>query len=322
MKKLLLLTLASAAIFYGCSSDEDIEKDIPNTENSMLITGISESISYTFSDKNGRTESSVPDDVNMIQILILDEAQKVVYEQYHYNQNAYNHHYYDSADHEGDDYLFENTIPDTLYIPPLADGTYTVLASTTYAYYYHQYNDGSGDSSYNQYPIIESYQVSDAPIYVGKGSAEVSSETDAVVVLDMTNISARIDLNIETTYPEWNLEVQLETGNGKYYSFESEELLENEYDYDYLHLWRDHYWMQESYYFLPRDLKNINLWFYEYPSNFNINFEFDIDPDLTMEAGDVFNLNINLDELVEGGGEAGFNWEDIDWNDLGEVTIP
>ena len=317
MKKLLLFTLVASTLFYGCSPDEDIQQDVPNTENSILITGINESISFTFADNNGRTESSVPDDVNMIQILILNEDQEVVYEQYHYNQNAYNDHYYDSADHAGDDHMFENTLPDTLYIPPLEDGNYTVLASTTYASYY--YYDGGSDA---QYPAIESYQISDAPIYVGKGSAAVTSDTDALVVLDMTNVSSRIDLNIETTHTEWNLDIQLETGNSKYYSFESESLLNTEYDYDYLHLWRDHYWRQESYYFLPRDLKSLSIWYYQYPSNFNVNFDFDIDPDLTMDVGDVFTLNINLDELVEGGGQAGFNWEETDWNDVGGVTIP
>lgn len=321
MKNLLLLALITSVIFFGCSSDEDIPEDISNTENSILITGINESISYTFS-KNGRTESSVPDDINMIQILILDENNEVVYEQYHYNQNAYNHYYYDSADYNGDDYMFENTLPDTLYIPPLADGDYTVLASTAYMNYYNHYYYEHGDSLNTQYPIIESYQVSDAPIFVGKAAAEVTSESDAIVILDMSNISTRMDLNITSSQEEWNLEVQMETGNSMYYSFEYESLKATEYDHDYLYLWRDNYWKQESYYFLPRDLKSINLWFYDYQTNFNVNFEFDIDPDLSLETGDLFRLNIDLDELIEGGGEAGFNWDDIDWEDIGELNIP
>ena len=321
MKKLFLLVSVASVVFYGCSSDEDIKEDVPNTPNSILITGISESISYTFTSKNGRTESSVPDDVNMIQILILNHDNEVVYEQYHYNQNAYNHYYYDSADHGGDDYMFENTLPDTLYIPPLADGNYTVLASTTYASYYNYYYE-HGDSANMKYPIIESYQVSDGPIFVGKATAEVTADTDALVVLDMKNISARIDLNVESSFDEWSLEVQMETGNSKFYSFEYESLKPTEYDYDYLNLWRDNYWKQTSFYFLPRDLMNIQLWFYEYRSNFNLNFEFDIDPDLALETGDVFSLNIDLDELIDGGGQAAFDWEEIDWNDVGELNIP
>ena len=320
MKNLLVFAIL-ALLFIGCSSDGDIKEPVLNTENSILITGINESISYNFTSKNGRVESSVPDDVNMIQILILDASNEVVYEQYHYNQNAYNHFYYDSAEHGGDDYMFENTLPDTLYIPPLADGNYTVLASTTYASSYDYYYD-NGDSTSSRYPFIESYQVSDGPIFVGKATAEVNAETDAIVVLDMKNISARVDLNVVSSFDEWTLEVHLETGNSRYYAFENESLMPNEYNYDYLYLWRDQYWKQESYYFLPRDLKKVGLWFYDYSSNFNVNFEFDIDPDLTMETGDVFSLNIDLDALIEGGGQAAFNWDEINWNDVGEVSIP
>lgn len=320
MKNSLLLVLVATIAFYGCSPDDGIKEDIPNTENSILITGINESISYTFTSGNGRTESSIPEDINMLQILILNSDNEVVYEQYHYN-NAYNDHYYDSANHDGDDYLFENTIPDTLYIPSLPDGTYTVLASTAYASYY-DYLESHSDSVNRGYPIIEPYEVTDAPIFVGKEITEVTEDTDAVVELDMSNISARIDLNIESSFDEWYLEVGLETGNTKFYSFESESFKPTEYDYDYLNLWRDNYWSQTSYYFLPRDLKNINLWFYNHHSSFNLNFQFDIDPDLTLETGDVFDLNINLDELIEAGGSAGFNWEEIDWNKAGEISIP
>lgn len=323
MKNSLLILLIISVVFYGCSSDEGIKEDVPNTPNSILITGINESISYAFTSNNGRVENSIPEDINMIQILILNDENEVVYEQYHYNQNAYNHYYYDSAEYDGDEYMFENTLPDTLYIPPLADGSYTVLASTAYASYYKNSDyEHHEDSSKIRYPVIASYLVSDAPIFVGKASAEVTSETDALVVLDMNNISARIDLNITASFDEWNMEVQIETGNNKLYSFESESLESTADNYDYLTLWRDHYWKQTSYYFLPRDLKDINIWFYEYPSDLNLNFEVDIDPDLTMETGDVFSLNIDIDELIAGGGSAAFNWEEIDWNDVGEVNIP
>ena len=320
MKNSLLILLAAAFFFYGCSSDEGIKEGLENTESSILITGINESISYTFSSANGRAESSIPEDVNLIQILVLDEDNDIVYEQYHYNQNAYNEYYYDSADHAGDDYLFENTLPDTLYIPPLPDGEYTVLASTAYiSYYNYHYDSGNDDSSA---PFIESYQVSDNPIFVGKSSAEVTQDTDALVLLDMQNISARMDLNITTTKEEWSLELHLESNNTSYYSFDLESFLPTEYDYSSLYLWRDHYWKQESYYFLPRDITSINLWFYEYPNNLNVNYQFDIDPNLEMEVGDVFTLNIDLDELIEGGGSASFDWEEINWNDIGDVSIP
>ena len=216
--------------------------------------------------------------------------------------------------------MFENTLPDTLYIPPLADGQYTVLASTSYASYYdHHYAE---DSSYGAYPFIESYQVSDAPIFVGKETTEVSQETDAVVVLDMKNVSSRIDLNIASSSEEWNLELNMETGNSLIYSFATESLENTGYEYDYLHIYRDGYYNQTSYYFLPRDLKSINLWFYEYQTNVSANFEFDIDPDLTLQTGDVFSLNIDIDQLIEGGGSAGFSWDSIDWNDVGEISIP
>ena len=88
MKKTLLLLSAASLFVFGCSQNEDGASPILNTENSIIITGINESISYTFTSNSGRTESSVPDDINMIQILILDESNQVVYEQYHYNSNA------------------------------------------------------------------------------------------------------------------------------------------------------------------------------------------------------------------------------------------
>lgn len=321
MKKLLLIIAPLFFFLAACGPDDEIEQEIPNTENSILITGINESISYTYTSNNGRTESSVPEDVNMIQILVLNDDNEVVYEQYHYNQNAYNHYYYDSANYEGDDYVFENTLPDTLYIPPLEDGSYTVLASTAYASYYdyHYYGDSTGTS----YPFIDAYQVTDNPIFVGKAFAEVTSDTDEVVEIDMQNISSRIDLNIiANESDQWNIEVGLETGNSQYYSFGSESLEPTEYDYDYISFWRDNYWNQTSYYFLPRDLRNIRLYYYDYETGFNINIESDIDPDLAMNVGDVFTLNINIDELIEGGGSASFTWDDIDWNDVGDVTIP
>jgi len=318
MKNLLIL-FTIGIITFSCSSDEEVTEDILNTENSILITGINESISYTFSNANGRTESSVPEDINMLQILILNELNEIVYEQYHYNNNAYNEHYYDSAEHEGDDYLFENTLPDTLFIPPLADGSYTVLASTAYASFY-GYN--YEDSLENSYPIIESYQVSDNPIFVGKATADVTEDTDAMVVLDMQNISARMDLNITTSSEDWSIELQFGSANSTFYSFELESLELPEYDYSSFYLWRDHSWAQESYYFLPRSIEGIDLWFYENEDDFDLNYQFDIDPDLEMEIGDVFTLNINIDDLKEAGGSAGFTWEEVDWNDLGDITIP
>ncbi|WP_425393074.1 hypothetical protein [Ekhidna sp.] len=318
MKKLLQITCA-VILLSSCGSEESIPDLLQNTENSMIITGIRESISYTYTSNSGRSESSVPEDVNMIQILVLDSNDDVVYEQYHYNNNAYNHYYYDSAAHGGDDYMFENTIPDTLYIPPLADGTYTVLASTTYAYSYDYYGDSIGN-----YPYIESYQVSDGPIFVGKATAEVTEDTDALVVMDMANVSARIDLNITSTLSsEWSLEIHLETTNGMYYSFENESLMSRGNDYyDYLYFWRDSYWNQSSYYFLPRDLKNIQLYFYDNSSGFNMNVSSSIDPQLAMSVGDVFTLNIDMDKLIEEGENVAFSWENIEWNDVGNIDIP
>ncbi|WP_420317497.1 hypothetical protein [Ekhidna sp.] len=317
MKNLLQLAFASLLIL-SCQSNDDIQMDIPNTENSMVITGINESISYEFKNANGRTESSVPQDVNMIQILILDGNDDVVYEQYHYNANAYNYYYYDSAAHGGDDYTFENTIPDTLYIPPLPDGSYTVLASTAYAERYNYYEDNES------YPFIESYQISDGPIYVAKASAEVTQDTDHLVVLDMNNISSRIDLNVTATNSsEWSLEIQLESTNGNYYSFKDEALVPRGNDhYDYAYMWTDSYWKQQSFYMLPRDLKNIHLMIYEYQSGLYMTMQTEIDPKLSLGTGDVFTLNINLDEIIAGGGSAAFSWENIDWNDVGNVTIP
>lgn len=320
MKKLSYLLAAVVLAVTGCSSVQDSDKGPLNTENSIVITGINESISYSFQSADGRVEGSIPDDINMLQILILNEDEEVVYEQYHYNQNAYNDHYYDSAGHGGDDYMFENTIPDTLYIPPLEDGTYSVLASTVYASYYDYHYES--DSMQSSYPIIESYHVSDAPIFVGKATAVVTQDADAFVEIDMNNISSRIDLNVTTSREDWGLEIHMESGNSHYYSFESEDLEPVEYDYDNLYLWNDSYWRPEAFYFLPRDFRSVSLWFYDHSQGINLNYELDIDPDLNMAIGDVFTLSIDLDELVEGGGSASLSWEEVDWNDVGEVTIP
>jgi len=323
MKKLKLLSLTLIIFLVACNPQDEVNTEPDFSDYSVLITGINKSLSYDFASKNGRTETSVPQDVNMLQLAVVATNGEVVYEQYYYNHNARNEFYYDSTDVDPE--YFENTLPDTLLIPRLLEGEYSIIAATSYIHNhsYYDYNDTSESKLPSK---IEAYTISDGPIYVGKEivSIEENQEEALLINLDMNNISARIDLNIiEADSINLNFELQIEASNANYYSFENDELLTYEYNYyGNLYWYFDGEYSSNSIYFLPRLAESINISFFDENTQTHIHQSIDLDPDIEMNIGDVLTLNIDIEKLLEGTGETVFNWEEVDWNDVGEISIP
>ena len=73
---------------------------------------------------------------------------------------------------------------------------------------------------------------------------------------------------------------------------------------------------------MPKTLTSLELNYYDYYTNFNISQHVDLDPDIPLQVGDAITFTVNIEDLLDGAGSGVFNWEDISWNDLGEITVP
>ncbi|MEN8251025.1 MAG: hypothetical protein ABFS32_18980 [Bacteroidota bacterium] len=331
---LLLVGLAS------CENQFD-KNEFPEGEFGFYITGISQSLDYKF--YSGSRLSETPDDVRELIILILDENNKVVYEQYYFNHNIYMDQeppYYDTTDPNiGDVIYYENAIPDTLFIPPLPAGNYDILASTTYLNYHHYYPGdpiiGEDGTVYPYpdnvgYPRIDPYTVSENPIYVGKESITLTEDKQEIV-MGMRNISAKITLvrEMDSTNTDTSdivggfLELMFSTMNNKYFSFEADSLLDQEYDYDapiYTYL---SYENKKHFYILPKTLTGATISFYHNSiGTYNFKMEVPFDPFIELQTNDAIAFSINVDDLLSSANSGTLIWKDITWNNLGEVSIP
>ena len=92
-----------------------------------------------------------------------------------------------------------------------------------------------------------------------------------------------------------------------------------DYDYPVYAYFSDGY--QSSFYVLPKTLTGLELHYYDY-SGFSLTQAIDLDPDIELSVGDAVTFTIDLNAIFEGAGSGTFNWEEINWNDLGEVTVP
>ncbi|MEP0365836.1 MAG: hypothetical protein ABJN36_10145 [Cyclobacteriaceae bacterium] len=320
MKFIYTLLAVIAAITFSCDPNSDDKVD-PNGEYSFYITGINESLTYTFSPSNGRIAQTVPEDVKSLTILILDAEGSLVYNQHYYNHNTY-YDYEDSLDATGNDYYYyENTIPDTLFIPGLPAGEYTVLATTADFYYDYYYNGFGPEGDHRSYPKLHSYISSEGPIYVGKQDIQLT-EDEIELQMPMENISTKITMKKINGGDEnmW-IDLSISTVDAHDYSFENEELVPSEYGESSIYAWID-YGAEKSTYALPATIASISLNYYDYQTGVQMSHKVDIDPNLEMNIGDAITFTVDVEALASGAGTGVFDWEDIDWNDLGEINVP
>ena len=79
---------------------------------------------------------------------------------------------------------------------------------------------------------------------------------------------------------------------------------------------------QNDLYILPQDLLNVRVEYYD-GWGVSVFQEIDIEPSISLGAGDAITFTVDLDAFIANGTNPGvFNWEDIEWNELEEVTIP
>ena len=315
------LSIATLVVLVSCT-DPIEEAKMPEGEFAFYITGISQSLDYTFN--SGRLNET-PAEVRELTILVLDDAGNLVYEQWYYN-----HNYWRNQDNSGDDVIFyENTIPDTLFIPPLPAGNYEVLASTTWMNYHaepYTNPDGTWNEGPFTYPRIESWNANESPIYVGKESITLTSDNQEVQ-LNMRHLSARIKLlqdpNSTNIVEGGHVNLIFKTKNNQYFSFATNELLPTEYDYDD-HVYTYMYDQPEmNFYVLPKALTSVTISYYHNTVDmYNFEVEIPIDPYINLNTNDAVTFTINLDDLLNGANSGTVLWEDITWNDLGEISIP
>lgn len=317
------LTLSIIITLSSCY-EKIAEKEMPEGDFGFYITGVSQSINYIFT--SGGRQSETPDDVRELNILILDQSGDIVYEQWYFNHNYY--YQQDSSMENGHTFFYENTIPDTLFIPSLPAGNYDVLASTTYMNYYGDpimNPDGTWGPGPNTYPRIEPYNVSENPIYVGKQSIVLAEESQEVV-LDMRNVSAKITLSREedtTNIEGGHLELIFISKNNKSFSFADDALVDQEYDYDY-HIYTYMYnEKKKDFYVLPKTLTSVEVaYFHDQLEMYNFRIEIPIDPDIDLNINDAVSFSINLADLLDGANSGTVLWDQITWNELGEISIP
>lgn len=337
VKKFLIAFIIPVVCLFSCQTSED---ELPTGDFDFYITGFKSGLSVDFS-AGSRTDQSTPDDVHQLHVQILDGENQVVYEQYYWDYDDYYYYDDDSVYHNEDslnntqgrlaremDFIYSEGIPDTIFIPSLPAGDYHVLAATTYiGNYYYYYDYATADSSdnyyYNNEPRIDTYAVNDGPIYVGKESLYLSEE-EQEVLLDMNNVSAKITVtnaSDATNVSGW-ADLMVETQNNQYYSFLDESLFPSDYDYDApVYTYLDPGGTRD-FYVLPRTLTGLTLNYWDYYSGASFSSTLELDPNIELGIGDAVTFTVDLEEILSGAGSGSFDWEEIDWNDLGEVTVP
>ena len=337
MKKLLVLSVLSITLL--CSCEESIEEPIPEGEFSFYVTGFKRNLTVDFSSK-GRTDQSHPEDVHQLHIQILDEDNMVIHERFHYDYNDYsedeNGNNADFAENHYDD-LFNLTerggIPDTIFIPALPSGHYNVIAATAHIGGYNHYIDYADDGTFDETDIepyytrhsrIETSVVSDGPIYVGQESIVLEKESQEVI-FNMTNVSAKITIAnaSDATDAQGGAEVMFHTLNNQYFDLQTSALLPIEYDYaPPIFTYINGGEAKKEFYILPKSLMSLSLNFWHHSFGTQYTQEFELDPQIDLNIGDAVTFTLNIEEILRGGGASPLQWEEIEWNDLGEVSIP
>ena len=285
----------------GCEFQEDEFKQ--DSEYSFYITGLKESITYTFQSGNGRM-AATPDEVNALTILVIDANGELAYEN-HYNR-----------------YYEKNEIPDTVFIPTLPAGDYVIHALTLDYYNYYYYDN----TTYPEYDsttvmkelIIDAGTLSEGPIYVGKTAFTLSEEKQHVE-MKMANISSKVTLSAGSASNSW-LEIIIGSKSSKYYDLSTGSF--EPYDTENrLYMYLEEEVNERSFYILPQTLTGIAVSYSDYYA-YNSTPKISFDPVIEMQTGDAITFSIDLDAIMKGSGSASFVWETISWNDLGTVSVP
>lgn len=294
--------LLAAIAFQSCQSEDPTLSG----EFAFQITGIKQSVSYEFTSKSGRTVSEVPDEVYNLTVLIFNSSNELVHERRYY---AY-----------GDD----QDIPDTLKIPNLPAGDYKVAAITAdfYDYYYHEGDSANGEDIGYDLKLPE-WTTSESPIYVGYESFKLDSENE-IIHINMSNISARVEFRIPEDQNMNGRELGLDMNSINPYSYDivNGEFIshgQETYFWTSLNEWEEA--RSRVIYVLPQTLKRLNLNYWDY-EGFNFNQEVIFSEQIQLQVGDAISFTIDVEALVAGGGNGVFNFEDIEWNDLGGLNIP
>ena len=320
--KYITKTLAAVSLILTLLSCEGLLDDSVRNDHDhdMVITGLRQSLGIdVIKDDGGRTafdptDSSTNGQITNLTVFILDEQGSMVYENHYYGYN-----YWD----------FYQSIPDSIYIPSLPEGNYTLHAVSLdfYNYYY--------DADYhNEAWLLHPYLYGNGPIYVGKEDFTLTEDAQ-LVEISMSNISAQIAISLVEgqELKDAGLSVIFEATDNTAYSFTSGELVpyENSYPITYYASLNNGYYYPEddeyrnptstSIYILPATLTRVTVEYWDYYGNY-INQSLDLDPYMELATDDKINIILDLEKILEGAGSGVFDWQDIEWNDRGELTIP
>ncbi len=332
MKRLNFLLLSLPFLFFSCLEDAGDENPKGDGEYSFYITGFREYLTYEFTSGQGRVETT-PDDVKNLTVIITSEDGTVVYEKRYYN---YDYWYPTDAIYYPEGDTMENQhIPDTIFIPLLPAGVYTIAAVTADFYYdRYYYENGSNSSDFILYPYVQS----PGPIYAGFQVIELI-EDDQEVLFEMKNISAKVRVKLKDGQEivDGHLGFSFETMNGKIFNIRTGEFdthNQDYYNYFYTSLGSFYYWngleeiidnvTENSVYIMPQTIKHLRIDYWDNFGGVSIYQEIDIDPDLELNVGDAITFTLDLEALIGNSGSSPgiFEWEDITWNELEEITIP
>jgi hypothetical protein len=317
--KNLSIFILGLLILSACTPSETVPS---SDKHEFIITGVKESLGIDIIVENGGrvAEDSVPAGINSLTVFILDSDNNMVYENHYYGD-----YYYD----------LYNSIPDSIYIPSMAEGDYSIYAVTLDYYSYYDYYN-------NEYLTIAPYYYGSNPIYVGSETFTLDEDFE-VVVLSMGNISSHIEVSLAEgqELTDASISVIFETSESNAYSFADAALVPYE-DGSYINYYTylsDYYYYEggpngdgttgggerkpytADLYVLPSTLSSITVEYWDYYGNY-VSQTLDIDPDLELATNDKISVVLDIDEILAGAGSGSFDWENITWNDLGELTIP
>jgi len=304
MKPLQLLSLLVLVLLSACEFNHDTP-DVSSREKGLYIIGLKQSLTYEFTSPNGRVLSD-SDQVTNLAVYILEAEGGIVYEQ----------HYYP---------YYSGQVPDTIFIPDLGAGDYELVATTSdyYAYNYY-YEDGTMYDTMDVFTdlILPGHAISEGPIYVGYNTFTIADEA-VMVNVDMENVSAKITFRLKggQSLNDAGVELGLYANEVMGYNLRTGEFQEEQYD-NYVYNWVDQWSTSRAVYVMPQTLYQINMNYYQYYSGSNFSQSQDLEDPLKLRTGDAITFTLDLDALLEGAGNGVFNFSDIDWNDLGEVTVP
>ncbi len=309
-------------LMFACSEPDEMTVSEPQGEAGIYLTGMNKGLSYQFTSPNGRVVSS-EDKVTNLVVFMVDEAGNIAYEQRFYP-------------------YYEGEIPDTIFIPEMSAGKYELMATTADYYNYWYYTDDvffgsdtiwSEDGTIDPNPDMDTsrmvmdmllpyYSTSQGPIYVGYESFEVGEE-DVLIDVTMKNLSAKISFNTTSdfSFMESGMEMGLHSVEAMSYNLRTGEMIDEGYE-NYVYSWMGDGDSVRDIYVMPQSFKGMFVNYYDWYSGFNISQDFEFEQAIKLNTGDAITFTLDMQEILDGGGNGTFYFEEINWNDLGELTIP